>query len=207
MVRASGRIPQVSVVLGPAAGGAAYGPALTDLIVMASAGRVFVTGPEVVASVTGERVDARELGGPETHARRSGIVHAVADDECGALLAARRITGYLARPGSFGPATATATGATDLRSLLPRSRRRAYDVRPLVSALLDEPAEGLPRFEELQERYAPNVVVGFGRLAGRSVGVIANNPLRLGGCLDSAAAEKAARFVRLCDATGIPSWS
>ncbi|ANY10834.1 acyl-CoA carboxylase subunit beta [Pseudonocardia sp. HH130630-07] len=203
MVRASGRIPQISVVLGPAAGGAAYGPALTDLVVIAPAGRIFVTGPGVVRSVTGERVDAHELGGPDTHALRSGVVHHVADGEPGALAAARRITGYLGQPGSFGPLTGR-DSATDPASVLPANRRRAYDVRPLVIALLDAPATDGHGFEELQERYAPNIVIGFGRLGGRSVGVVANNPLRLGGCLDSASAEKAARFVRLCDSAGVP---
>ncbi|MGY1699849.1 acyl-CoA carboxylase subunit beta [Geodermatophilus sp. SYSU D00766] len=196
MVRASGRIPQVSVVLGPAAGGAAYGPALTDLVVMGPAGRVFVTGPDVVRSVTGEDVDMESLGGPDTHGRRSGVVHVVTDSEAAALDTARQAVGLLAAQGSFGPG-ALGPG-TDLRALLPERANRAYDVRPLVAAVLDGP--GL----ELHPRWAPNVVTTLGRLAGRTVGVVANNPLRLGGCLDSASAEKAARFVRMCDAFGVP---
>ncbi|MGY1885646.1 acyl-CoA carboxylase subunit beta [Blastococcus sp. SYSU DS0753] len=196
MVRASGRIPQMSVVLGPAAGGAAYGPALTDLVIMGPAGRVFVTGPEVVRSVTGENVDMESLGGPDTHGRRSGVVHVVTDSEPAALETARLAVDLLAAQGSFAPAAEEA--GNDLAALLPEQTNRAYDVKPLVSSVLDEP--GL----ELHPRFAPNVVTTLGRLAGRTVGVIANNPLRLGGCLDSASAEKAARFVRMCDAFGIP---
>ncbi|MGY2065801.1 acyl-CoA carboxylase subunit beta [Blastococcus sp. SYSU DS0619] len=196
MVRASGRIPQISVVLGPAAGGAAYGPALTDLVIMGPAGRVFVTGPEVVRSVTGENVDMESLGGPDTHGRRSGVVHVVTDSEPAALETARLAVDLLAAQGSF--ASASGEVASDLGALLPEQTNRAYDVKPLVSSVLDEP--GL----ELHPRFAPNVVTTLGRLAGRTVGVIANNPLRLGGCLDSASAEKAARFVRMCDAFGVP---
>jgi acetyl-CoA/propionyl-CoA carboxylase carboxyl transferase subunit len=196
MVRASGRIPQISVVLGPAAGGAAYGPALTDLVIMGPAGRVFVTGPEVVRSVTGENVDMESLGGPDTHGRRSGVVHVVTDSEPDALDTARQAVDLLAAQGSFAAAENAAD--VDLRALLPEQTNRAYDVKPLVAAVLGGPSL------ELHPRWAPNVVTALGRLAGRTVGVIANNPLRLGGCLDSASAEKAARFVRMCDAFGVP---
>ncbi len=196
MVRASGRIPQISVVLGPAAGGAAYGPALTDLVIMGPAGRVFVTGPEVVRSVTGENVDMESLGGPDTHGRRSGVVHVVTDSEPAALETARQAVDLLAAQGSF--ARSLAEHDVDLGRHLPEQKQRAYDVKPLVADLLDGPAL------ELHPRFAPNVVTALGRLAGRTVGVIANNPLRLGGCLDSASAEKAARFVRMCDAFGVP---
>ena len=196
MVRASGRVPQISVVLGPAAGGAAYGPALTDLVIMGPAGRVFVTGPDVVRSVTGEDVDMESLGGPDTHGRRSGVVHVVTDSEQAALETARQAVDLLAAQGSF--TRAADEPDVDLGALLPEQANRAYDVKPLVAAVLDGPAL------ELHPRWAPNVVTALGRLAGRTVGVIANNPLRLGGCLDSASAEKAARFVRMCDAFGVP---
>ncbi len=195
MTRASGRVPQISVVLGPAAGGAAYGPALTDVVILGPAGRVFVTGPDVVRSVTGEDVDALRLGGPEPHGRRSGVVHVLADTEQAAYDQARRLAALLGSPGRFA---AGAPLDRDLAGLLPESERRAYDVHPLVDAVLDAP--GL----ELHAKWAPNIVTTLGRLAGRTVGVIANNPLRLGGCLDSASAEKAARFVRMCDAFGVP---
>jgi acetyl-CoA/propionyl-CoA carboxylase carboxyl transferase subunit len=196
MVRASGRVPQISVVLGAAAGGAAYGPALTDLVIMGPAGRVFVTGPDVVRTVTGEVVDQEQLGGPDTHGRRSGVVHVVSDSEAEALETARTAVDLLAAQGTF--ASAADEPPVDLAALMPEQRNRAYDVKPVVGALLDAP--GL----ELHPRFAPNVVTTLGRLAGRTVGVIANNPLRLGGCLDSASAEKAARFVRMCDAFGVP---
>jgi acetyl-CoA/propionyl-CoA carboxylase carboxyl transferase subunit len=196
MVRASGRVPQISVVLGAAAGGAAYGPALTDLVIMGPAGRVFVTGPDVVRSVTGEDVDQEKLGGPDTHGRRSGVVHVVTDSEAAALETARMAVDLLADQGTFAPAEDEPD--VDLGALLPEQKQRAYDVKPLIACVLDGP--GL----ELHPRFAPNVVTTLGRLAGRTVGVIANNPLRLGGCLDSASAEKAARFVRMCDAFGVP---
>jgi acetyl-CoA/propionyl-CoA carboxylase carboxyl transferase subunit len=193
MTRASGRIPQVSVVLGPAAGGAAYGPALTDVVVLGPAGRIFVTGPDVVRTVTGEDVDMAQLGGPEPHGRRSGVVHVVSATDGDALDAAARAVGLLAGDGRAVPVEDRPLGRW-----LPASARRAYDVRPLVDDLLDEPAL------ELHAAWAPNIVTALGRLGGRPVGVIANNPIRLAGCLDSASAEKAARFVRMCDAFGIP---
>ncbi len=197
MIRASGRVPQISVVLGPAAGGAAYGPALTDLVIMSATGRVFVTGPDVVRSVTGENVDMESLGGADTHGRRSGVVHIVTDSDDDALETARRTTALLALQGTLD---LHAVGPDrDLRALLPDSPKRAYDVHPLIDGVLDEAT-----FIEMHARWAPNIVTGLGRLAGRSVGVLANNPIRLGGCLDSASAEKAARFVRTCDAFGVP---
>lgn len=203
MIRASGYIPQISVVVGFAAGGAAYGPALTDVVIMAAEGRVFVTGPDVVRSVTGEDVDMASLGGPDTHHKKSGVCHIVADDELDAYARGRRLVGLFCQQGHFDRTKAEA-GDSDLHALLPESARRAYDVHPLVEALLDSDDEGNSSFEEFQAKWAPSIVVGIGRLAGRTVGVLANNPLRLGGCLNSESAEKAARFVRLCNAFGIP---
>ena len=208
MVRASGYVPQISVVVGFAAGGAAYGPALTDVVIMAPEGRVFVTGPDVVRSVTGESVDMESLGGPHTHGKKSGVSHITADSESDAYWRARRLVSTFGKQGLFDRDLAEA-GDSDLQALLPESPRRAYDVHPIVHALLDtqRAADGdteISSFEELQAKWAPNIVVGFGRLSGRSVGVVANNPLRMGGCLNSESAEKAARFVRLCDAFGIP---
>jgi acetyl-CoA/propionyl-CoA carboxylase carboxyl transferase subunit len=196
MVRASGRVPQISVVLGPAAGGAAYGPALTDLVIMGPGGRVFVTGPEVVRSVTGENVDMERLGGPEPHGRRSGVVHITTSTDEAALAKARELGALLGGHGRFTPADIV--DGDDLSEKLPEQANRAYDVHPLINAVLDGPAV------ELHAKWAPNVVTSLGRLAGRTVGVIANNPLRLGGCLDSISAEKAARFVRMCDSLGVP---
>ncbi|MQA63810.1 MAG: acyl-CoA carboxylase subunit beta [Actinophytocola sp.] len=197
MIRASGRVPQLSAVLGPAAGGAAYGPALTDIVIMGPDGRLFVTGPDVVRSVTGEHIDMAGLGGGDAHGTKSGVVHVVADSEQDVYARTRRITGLLAAPGVVRP---LGPDVDDLRALLPERPQRAYDIKPVIRGILD-PA---PRFEELQARWAPNIVVGLGRLAGRGVGVIANNPLRKGGCLDSLSAEKASRFVRMCDCHGVP---
>ncbi|WP_305091784.1 acyl-CoA carboxylase subunit beta [Prescottella sp. R16] len=202
MVRASGLVPQISVVLGFAAGGAAYGPALTDVVIMAPEGRVFVTGPDVVKSVTGEQVDMATLGGPDTHGKKSGVAHVIARDEDDAYHRARRLVSMFSEQGTFDQAAAE-HGDTDLRALMPASAKRAYDVRPIVHEFLDN-VEGESSFEEFQAGWARSIVTGLGRLGGRTVGVIANNPLRLGGCLNSESAEKSARFVRLCDAFGIP---
>ncbi len=203
MVRASGRVPQISVVLGPAAGGAAYGPALTDIVIMGGDGRIFVTGPEVVRSVTGEQVDMERLGGPEPHGRRSGVVHVTTKDDASAIEVAREIAVLLGRQGRLTPSDVAED--VDLGALLPAEAARAYDVKPLVKAVLDPAGpDGLGGPVELHSKWAPNIVTTLGRFAGRTVGVIANNPLRLGGCLDSTSAEKAARFVRMCDALGVP---
>lgn len=202
MIRASGRVPQISVVLGPAAGGAAYGPALTDIVIMAPSGRVFVTGPDVVRSVTGEQIDQEGLGGADAHGKKSGVVHILADSEDDANTRARRVTGLLARPGLFD--LHAVRDEEDLRTLLPEKSNRAYDVKPVLRGILDKDRDGNSRFEELQAKWAPNMVVGLGRLGGRTVGVLANNPIRKGGCLDSLSAEKAARFVRMCDSFGVP---
>ncbi|GAA2995823.1 acyl-CoA carboxylase subunit beta [Actinokineospora diospyrosa] len=202
MIRASGRVPQISVVVGPAAGGAAYGPALTDIVIMSPEGRVFVTGPDVVRSVTGEQIDQEGLGGAEAHGRKSGVVHVLATDEPDAYVRARRITSLFAKPGLFD--LHAVRDEQPLRDLLPEQPNRAYDVKPLLRGILDSDEHGVTEFEELQARWAPNIVVGLGRLGGRTVGVIANNPIRKGGCLDSLSAEKAARFVRMCDSFGVP---
>ncbi len=194
MTAASGRVPQISVVLGPAAGGAAYGPALTDIVILSGQGRIFVTGPDVVRSVTGEDVDMERLGGPEPHSRRSGVVHVVTETDAEAMDRARQIAALLSDQGKI----AEDAEDRDLSGVLPDSARRAYDVHLLTAKLLDSPGV------ELHPRWAPNIVTILGRLAGRTVGVVASNPMRLGGCLDAAAAEKAARFVRMCDAFGVP---
>jgi acetyl-CoA/propionyl-CoA carboxylase carboxyl transferase subunit len=196
MTHASGRIPQLSVVLGPAAGGAAYGPALTDIVVLGPEGRVFVTGPDVVRSVTGEDVDMLRLGGPEPHGRRSGVVHIVSDTEADAIESVRSLAGLLGAQGLLDPAKVE---DRDLGSLLPDSIKRAYDVHPLLEGIADTGT-----VVELHARWSPNLVTALARFGGRTVGIVANNPLRLGGCLDATSAEKAARFVRMCDSFGVP---
>lgn len=197
MTRASGKIPQISVVIGAAAGGAAYGPALTDVVIMADQGRIFVTGPDVVRSVTGENVDAARLGGPEPHGRRSGVVHVVTATEDEAFERGRLLASLMANQGEFELGSLE---ERDLGATFPENPKRAYDVHPLVDDLFDDAGEQV----ELHAKWAPNIVTSLGRLGGRTVGVIANNPMRLGGCLDSPAAEKTSRFVRMCDAFGIP---
>jgi acetyl-CoA/propionyl-CoA carboxylase carboxyl transferase subunit len=197
MTRASGVVPQISVVLGAAAGGAAYGPALTDIVILSEGGRIFVTGPDVVRSVTGEKVDMAALGGPEPHSKRSGVVHVVAKTDTEALVKARRVATLLGHQGRMRP---DQVAEVDLGGVLPDNRRRAYDVHPIINGLLDDPADSV----ELHPKWAPNITTTIGRLGGRTVGVIANNPMRLGGCLDSTSAEKAARFVRMCDGFGVP---
>ena len=196
ITQASGKIPQLSLVLGPAAGGGAYGPALTDVIVLAPEGRIFVTGPDVVRSVTGESVDMARLGGPEPHGRRSGVVHIIAESEADSFQSIQRLVRLLGNQGTIGKNLED----VDLAQFLPESNKRAYDVHPLVTGLLDSDGD----IQELHPKWAPNIVTTLGRLGGRTVGVIANNPLRLGGCLDSSSAEKAARFVRMCDSFGVP---
>ena len=197
MTRASGKIPQISIVIGPAAGGAAYGPALTDIVILGPDGRIFVTGPDVVRSVTGENVDALRLGGPEPHGRRSGVVHVVTETTEAAYERGQQLCSLL---GAQGELDVGAVHERDLAETFPESARRAYDVHPLVSNVLDDPEHNL----ELHPKWAPNITTTLGRFGGRTVGVVANNPMRLGGCLDSSSAEKAARFVRMCDAFGVP---
>lgn len=194
--RASGKVLQVSVVLGPAAGGAAYGPALTDIVVMGPAGRLFVTGPDVVRRVTGEDVDMERLGGPETHSRTSGVAHliAVTDDE--ALYAARRLATLV---GAQGSVDTTAVAGPDPTDLVPTDHRKAYDVRPVVRAVLDAGS-----YIELQATWSTNAVTAVGRIGGRSVGVVANDPQRLAGCLDASTGDKTGRFVQWCDSMGLP---
>jgi acetyl-CoA/propionyl-CoA carboxylase carboxyl transferase subunit len=196
MVSASGRIPQLSLVLGPTAGGGAYGPALTDVVVLAPEGRIFVTGPDVVKSVTGEDIDIAALGGPEAHSKNSGVAHVIAPDEETAFNEIKDLVSLFADQGHFK----TDVTEIDLSQLVPPISKRTYDVVPLIDAILDLDGEKI----ELLPMWAENMSTVLGRLGGRTVGVIANNPSHIGGVLDAAAAEKAARFVRTCDAFGIP---
>ncbi len=196
MVLASGRIPQLSLVLGPTAGGGAYGPALTDVVVLAPEGRIFVTGPDVVKSVTGEDIDIAALGGPEAHSKNSGVAHVIAPTEEIAFSEIQDLVSLFADQGHFK----TDITDVDLSVYLPAVEKRSYEVHPLIEAILDSDGEKL----ELLPVWAENMSTVIGRLGGRTVGVIANNPAHIGGVLDAAAAEKAARFVRTCDAFGIP---
>lgn len=196
MVLASGRIPQLSLVLGPTAGGGAYGPALTDVVVLAPEGRIFVTGPDVVKSVTGEDIDIAALGGPEAHSKNSGVAHVIAPTEEMAFNEIQDLVSLFADQGHFK----TDITDVDLSVHVPGLEKRSYEVHPLIESILDSDGEKL----ELLPVWAENMSTVIGRLGGRTVGVIANNPAHIGGVLDAAAAEKAARFVRTCDAFGIP---
>ena len=196
MITASGRIPQLSLVLGPTAGGGAYGPALTDIVVLAPEGRIFVTGPDVVKSVNGEDVDMAALGGPEAHSKNSGVAHVIAESESSAFEAIRAAATLFADQGHID----TNLVDLDLSVYVPDISKRSYEVHPLIDAILDKCDEKL----EILPVWAENMSTVLGRFGGRTVGVIANNPAHIGGVLDAAAGEKAARFVRTCDAFGIP---
>src|SRR5665647_408221 len=175
MTHASGKIPQISIVIGAAAGGAAYGPALTDIVILGPDGRIFVTGPDVVRSVTGENVDALRLGGPEPHGRRSGVVHVVTETTEAAYERGQQLCSLL---GDQGMLDVGAVKDRDLAETFPESARRAYDVHPLIANVLDDAEHMI----ELHPRWAPNITTTLGRFGGRTVGVVANNPMRLG-CL------------------------
>ena len=196
MISASGRIPQLSLVLGPTAGGGAYGPALTDIVVLSPEGRIFVTGPDVVKSVTGEDIDMALLGGPEAHRKNSGLAHIIAPTEQEAIDDIRDLTALLANQGFMNADVED----IDLSQFIPESKVRTYEIHPLIDAILDKETEHI----ELLSMWAPNMTTIIGRLGGATVGVLANNPAHIAGVLDAAAGEKAARFVRTCDAFGIP---
>jgi propionyl-CoA carboxylase beta chain len=204
-VRASGVIPQISLIMGPCAGGAVYSPAVTDFTVMVDqTSHMFITGPDVIKTVTGEDVAMEELGGARTHNTRSGNAHYLATDESDAIEYVRALLSYLPANNLDDPphtdATADLTVAeTALDTLIPDSANQPYDMHAVLEAVLDD-----GEFLEVHALYARNIVVGFGRIEGRPVGVVANQPLHLAGCLDIAASEKAARFVRTCDAFNIP---
>jgi acetyl-CoA carboxylase carboxyltransferase component len=201
----SGVVPQLSLVLGPCAGGAVYSPAITDFVVMAKGtGQMFITGPDVVRAVTGEEVTMEALGGAEAHASLSGVSHFTAESDAAAISLARRILSYLPLNNLEEPPLQPATGppdtaAAELARLVPEEANAPYDVHGVIDRVLD-----VGSFLEVQPEWAGNIVVGFARLAGRPVGVVANNPAVLAGTLDINASSKAARFVRFCDAFNLP---
>ncbi|HET8723530.1 MAG TPA: acyl-CoA carboxylase subunit beta [Anaeromyxobacteraceae bacterium] len=202
---ASGVVPQISVILGPCAGGAAFGPAITDFVFMVKgAASMFLNGPEAVRAVTREEVTKEDLGGARAHATRSGVAHFVHDTEEAALKAVRELLSYLpSSAASAAPAVACAddAGREDpvLRTIVPENPNRPYDMREVVRAVVDD-----RHLLEVGRDHAGNVLCGFARMAGRPVGVVANQPGVLAGVLDSDASTKAARFVRFCDAFGLP---
>ncbi len=204
-VTLSGVVPQISLILGPCAGGAVYSPAITDFVIMAKGmGQMFITGPDVVRAVTGEEVSAEHLGGADTHARVSGVSHLTAESDREAIALARRLLSYLPLNNLEEPPIATATdppptAAGELSGVVPTDSNAPYDVRAVIDRVLDPGS-----FLEIQPEWATNIVVGFARLAGQSIGVVANNPAQLAGTLDIHASTKAARFVRFCDAFNVP---
>ena len=201
----SGVIPQISVIVGPAAGGAVYSPAITDFVFMVSGtGQMYITGPDVIKAVTGEEVTHEELGGAAAHATRSGVAQFVYETEEECIAEVRRLLGFL--PGNNlddGPLVVTGDGAgqadPDLASLVPDDANRPYDVRDIIYRVVDD-----EEFMEVQQNFAPNIVVGFGRMDSRTVGIVGNQPQHLAGVLDIDASNKAARFVRFCDCFNIP---
>ncbi len=206
--RASGVIPQISLVMGAAAGGHVYSPALTDFVIMVDkTSQMFITGPEVIKTVTGEDVTMEELGGGRTHSTKSGNSHYLAADESDALEYVRDLLTYLPQNNLEDPPVYDEDEVdltiTDhdrfLDSLIPDSANQPYDMREIIRNVLDD-----DEFFEVSELFAGNVITGYGRIEGRSIGIVANQPLVLAGCLDIDASEKAARFVRTCDAFNIP---
>ncbi|MEV7104170.1 acyl-CoA carboxylase subunit beta [Streptomyces atroolivaceus] len=198
-VLASGRIPQISVVLGTCAGGAVYSPALTDVVIMVRGrGQMFLTGPAVVKAVTGEDLSGEEIGGARMHSRHSGVAHLVAENEEQALGLARRVLSYLPDSAWHVPPSVPATAAKEFFPV-PVDQRKVYDVRGVIEGVVDAET-----FLEMQPYFAPNLVTGFARLEGKPIGIVANQPLCLGGVLDARAGDKGGRFVRFCDAFGIP---
>ena len=204
-VLASGVVPQLSLIMGPCAGGAVYSPAMTDFILMVKdSSYMFVTGPEVVRTVTHETVTAEELGGAQTHSTRSGVADLAFDNDVEALIMTRRLFSYLPANNREKPPRLPTADPSDridlsLDTLVPQHPNKPYDIKELITKTLDE-----HEFFELSPDYARNIVIGFGRLAGDAVGIVANQPLVLAGCLDIKSSIKAARFVRFCDAFNIP---
>ena len=204
-VRASGVVPQLSLILGPCAGGAVYSPALTDFTLMVEGSSyMFVTGPNVVKAVTHEEVTSEELGGAQTHAMKSGVTHFTAPHEAAAIEQAKQILSFLPQNCEEDPLLLNYQNTTNekrakLDTLIPESAQQPYDIREAILEISDADS-----FLEVQKDYAENIVVGFARLAGRSIGIVANQPAFLAGVLDIHASKKAARFVRTCDAFNVP---
>ena len=202
--RASGVIPQLSAIMGPCAGGAVYSPAITDFIMMVeNSSYMFVTGPNVVKTVTHEEVTAEELGGASAHASKSGVTHLTASNEIDCIEKMKSLLSYVPQnceeKAPSKSYTATDENREVLNGIVPESANQPYDMREVIEGTVDDGS-----FFEIHKDYAENIVVGFARLAGRSIGVVANQPAFLAGVLDNASSEKGARFVRFCDAFNIP---
>lgn len=199
----SGAVPQISLICGPCAGGAAYSPALTDFIIQTRQAQMFITGPQVIKQVTGEEISAEALGGADAHMAHSGVIHFVAEDDNEAVYLCRRLLSFLPSNNLEEPPRLSAENNIDpnpaLANLVPVDPKQGYDVRSVIAAVVDQ-----GDFLEVQAGYAMNMVVGFARILGRSIGIIANQPMVLSGAIDINAANKAARFIRFCNAFNIP---
>ena len=202
-VMLSGAVPQIALICGPCAGGAAYSPALTDFVIQTRKGQMFITGPQVIKQVTGETVTADELGGPDAHMVHSGVIHFIAEDDQEAILLCQKLLSFLpqnnleeppVQPGDY-----TCEPDATLTDIVPVDGKRPYDVREVILRVVDN-----ADFLEVQSGYAPNIVMGFGRVCGRSIGIVANNPIQMAGVLDINASNKASRFIRFCNAFNIP---
>jgi methylmalonyl-CoA carboxyltransferase 12S subunit len=202
-VMLSGAVPQISLICGPCAGGAAYSPALTDFIIQTRQAQMFITGPSVIKSVTGENVTAEQLGGPESHMAHSGVIHFIAEDDPHAVEICQKLLSFLPSNNLEDPPQMEGDpnfeANPDLDSVVPTDTKKGYDVREVITRVVD-----FSDFLEVQAGYAANIVVGFARIAGRSMGIIANQPSVQAGVLDINASNKASRFIRFCNAFNIP---
>jgi propionyl-CoA carboxylase beta chain len=201
---ASGAIPQISAIMGPCAGGAVYSPAITDFTIMVeNTSYMFVTGPNVVKTVTNESVTSEELGGASTHATKSGVTHLTAGNDLECIVKLKQLLSYMPQNcEEKAPSIAYVLGdeyREDLQNLIPESPNQPYDIREVIAQVADEDS-----FFEIHEQYAENIVIGFARLAGKSIGIVANQPASLAGVLDVNSSKKGARFVRFCDCFNIP---
>jgi methylmalonyl-CoA carboxyltransferase large subunit len=199
----SGAVPQVALICGPCAGGAAYSPALTDFIIQTRQAQMFITGPQVIKQVTGEEITAETLGGPDAHMQHSGVIHFIAENDQEALYLCRRLLSFLPSNNLEDPPRLPSDNDIDpnpeLAGLVPVEPKQGYDVRQVISGIVDQ-----EDFLEVQAGHAMNIVVGFARILGRSVGIIANQPAVLSGAIDIHAATKASRFIRFCNAFNVP---
>jgi methylmalonyl-CoA carboxyltransferase large subunit len=202
-VKLSGVVPQVALICGPCAGGAVYSPALADFIVQTRQAQMFITGPQVIKQVTGEQITAEALGGPDAHMTHSGVIHFIAENDQEALYLCRRLLSFLPENNLEDPPRVAFENNVDpnpgLNTIIPDEAKQGYDVRDVIRGVVDR-----ADFLEVQAGYAMNIVVGFGRILGRSVGVIANQPSVLSGVLDINASDKASRFIRFCNAFNVP---
>src|SRR3984885_11976472 len=204
-VMASGVIPQISVIMGPCAGGAVYSPAMTDFIIMVrESSYMFITGPDVIRAATHEEVSMQELGGADTHSQRSGVCHMEAQDDLGALMMLREMLSFMPSNNAEDPPFRASKDDpdrrdTELDSMVPENPNKPYDMAEVIRRVVDD-----GNFFEIQKDYANNMLIGFARIGGYSVGIVANQPANLAGCLDIDASVKGARFVRFCDCFNIP---